>query len=112
LALLLLLPPFPVPEAGAGCGADDALVVALDVGLALFVVGDGGAGGGVGVDVVASRIAANGWPPLSWLGGCADNGGGAMSDAAVDISDAILGTVRPLEPTLNIGLLATAGPAA
>jgi hypothetical protein len=96
-------------------------VVVLDVALALFGgCCEGGCGcgcgcgaGGVGadVDVVASRIAAKGWPPLSWLDAGADMGGGAMSDAAVDMSDAILGTVKPLEPTLNIGLLATAGPA-
>jgi hypothetical protein len=85
------------------------LVVVLDVALALF--GGGGPGAGADVDVVASRMAAKGWPPLSWLDGGADEGGGAMSDAAVDMSDAILGTVKPLEPTWNIGLLATAGPA-
>jgi hypothetical protein len=107
LALPLLLPPFPGPAAGACCGADDGLVVVLDVALALF----GGGGAGADVDVVASRIAAKGWPPLSWLDGGADKDGGAISDAAVDMSDAILGTVKPLEPTLNIGLLATAGPA-
>jgi len=107
LALLLLLPPFPGPEAGACCGAGDGVV--LDVALALFV--GGGAGGGGDVDVVASRSAAKGCPPLSWADGDADRGGGAMSDAAVDMSGVILGTVQPLEPTLNIGLLATAGPA-
>jgi hypothetical protein len=60
LALLLLLPPLPGPEAATCCGADDGFVVVLDVAFALFVGGDGGGGAGADVEVVASRIAAKG----------------------------------------------------
>ena len=67
----------------------------MGVGLALFR----GCGEGADANVVASRIAAKGGPPLFWLDHGVDKGGGAVSDAAVDMSDAILGTAKPLEPT-------------